>query len=256
MARRGDTFSATHWPRSGFPARRAAASAAYTPLAETDIAFYWDPDVVGTGVLSALTDQSTGGHNLSQGTAGKRATNTATQFGSHRGLVYPAASSNGGYVFDTPWAKGNFATAYSIVKYVDNANYQILWVGDAATGGVNLGPVMRISFNAGDAGKPTISHGSNRASAAAAMANGSTHLIKFGWDFNLNQIYVAVDGGAKVTAAQDGNAGSYYEQSLSSLNTQCCASVLGVQVICSGWHDGDAEDVRITDYLKTWAGIA
>lgn len=237
----------------GFSAAPAASTTAYTPLTETDVVFYWDPDAVAAGTLSALTDQSSGAHNLSQGTAGKRAVNTASSFGSHNGLVFPAAANHGGYEWDTPWTKPASGTVYSVVKYNSApGTYQALYVGD--TGGT-LGVIMYLSHTGADVGKAATVTGSTNVKTAA-MTNGSIHLIKYGW-VNQANIYIALDGGAASSTTFDAaNQGRFDEIGLSSLDTQDLASTLGPQIVCSGWHDGDAEDVRITNYLKTWAGIA
>lgn len=251
--RRSNTFSASHFQAGGFP-RKVPSTTAYTPLTETDIVFAMDPDLESDGLLTTITDRSSGGHNLT-GAGAERSTVTAAQFGAHKGFVFPDAAAHGGYLF-TPWARPVSATIYQVVKYVSSGTYQALWVGNAAVGGVNLGPTCRVSNAVGDLHKASITTGANTA-VTTAMADGSTHLIKYGWDFDsANKVYIALDGGAKVEANRDGNQGTFDELSLSSLDVQTCTSVLGIGCMFSAWHDGDAEDVRITNYLKTWAGIA
>lgn len=259
MARRGDTFSATHWPRTGFPVRPATASAAYTPLTESGLVFYWDPDSVSAGTLSAITDQSTGGHNLSQATAGKRAVNTAAQFGTHRGLVFPSAANDGGYLFDASWAQPAACTIYCVVKYVaTGATGQVLW---QRSNSGTVGPCVSLcSISAGHNDRAQVYAGSETESvySSAALVNGTTYVIKFGWDLSGGgATYVALNGGAVVTGPSDvAGAGTFTELGLSSAGVLDLVSVLGPQAMFNTWHDGTALDLRVTAYLKTWAGVA
>lgn len=228
-----------------------ADDAAYEPWTEATAVFWLDPDLENLGALAAVTDRSAGGHDLSQATAGERFTNTAAQFGAHRGLVAGATTAHTGMLFDTPWNKPSAGTVYCVVKYVDGTDYQVLWVGDP---GGTLGPVMRVSGIGGN-GSATNNTGANTLSTAA-MGDGETHLIKFGWDFPGLKIYIAIDGGAAQEAVFDAvGVGGFNELGFSSLDVQDLISVLGAQGIFSGWHNGDAVDVAVTAYLMEWAGI-
>lgn len=256
--RRSNTFSASHFQAGGFP-RKVPSTTAYTPLTESGLVFYWDPDSVSAGTLSAITDQSTGGHNLSQATAGKRAVNTAAQFGTHRGLVFPAAASDGGYLFDASWAQPTACTIYCVVKYVaTGATGQVLW--QRSLGGT-VGPVVSLcSISAGHNDRAQVYGGAeaNSAYSSAALVNGTTYLLKFGWDLTgTHKLYVAIDGGVAAMGDEDVvGPGTFTELGLSSAGVLDLVSVLGPQAMFNTWEDGTALDLRVTAYLKTWAGVA
>lgn len=256
---RRDNFSPAAFPRAGFPMRPASASAAYTPLTESGLVFYWDPDAVGAGTLSALTDQSSGGHNLSQATAGKRAVNTAAQFGTHRGLVFPSAANDGGYLFDVPWVQTSAMTIYCVVKYVaTGATGQVLWQRSLSG---TVGPVVSLcSISASHNDRAQVYGGAeaNSAYSSAALVNGTTYLLKFGWDLTgTHKLYVAINGGTAAEGDEDVvGPGTFTELGLSSAGVLDLVSVLGPQAMFNTWQDGTALDLRVTAYLKTWAGIA
>lgn len=228
--------------------------ATFTPWTDPNTLFYWDPDDAAAATLSVITDKM-GSHDLSQASPGKRATNTDAQFGTHRGLVFPAAASHGGYLWDTPWTKPSAATVYQIYKYVSNGTHQALVVGDAFAG-ANVGPVMRLSGAGAELDKPFLVSGSRSLAAASAVSGGTIHLVKYGWKFSANKMYLSIDGGAALSSALDSaSAGTFNEWGLSSLNVHDLVSILGIQAIATGWHDGDAYDTDMTDYLMAWAGI-
>lgn len=192
--RPGDTFSATHWPRTGFPVRPLAAGPAWTPASLSPLA-WWRADlgvtITGAGA-SQWSDQSGNGYHWLQADNTYRPALDATAINGLPALTFQA----------------------SVVDHMGLAGITVpgdftVWAMLKATNGVTANAAL--IFNVGgtptvlanDSGdRPSLYYAGNRNPGATAITDGTWRSMR--WMRDNTSLYIAYGSGADQTISSGG----------------------------------------------------